>query len=67
MHPPPSPLPPPAGQIKWLELNHFLERLLECLRPIRLAPGASRHLYLDMSDIVMMSVRIPDLGMQTSR
>ena len=50
-----------------MELGSFLDWLLGCIRPVRLPPGDSSVFYFDMSDTILMSVRIPDLGMQTNR
>ena len=54
-------------QVKWTELKAFLDWLQGSVFLVRLPPGDSQRLYIDMTDAILMSVRIPDLSMQTSR
>ena len=54
-------------QVKWTELKTFLDWLQGSVFLVRLPPGDSQRLYIDMTDAILMSVRIPDLSMQTSR
>ncbi len=57
----------PPMQIRWSDLKQILDWLHASLRVFRLPPGDGQMFYVDMTDAVLLSVKVPELGMQTPR
>lgn len=54
-------------KVSWLELQSFLDWLLICIRPVVIAPGETFRYYIDMADTILLSIKVPELKMQTER
>eukprot|EP00955_Chlamydomonas_euryale_P117138 366457-Chlamydomonas_euryale.AAC.3 len=72
--PPPSslpfpPLPPaltseapmPSVKVKWMELRVVLDWLVDSVHAVNIGPGAVAPFYVDLSEPVYLSLRVPSL------
>ncbi|KAG1652554.1 hypothetical protein FOA52_012194 [Chlamydomonas sp. UWO 241] len=53
--------------VKWTELAAFLEWLCESVHTVNISPGATHQYYVDLADQVYMSMRVPQLRVQSDR